>query len=254
MGKLFTFGCSYSENYDVLYEKYKDSDGTNLPGQVKYIRDFLGGVAPKVWPQVLADLLSMESCNYARGGDCNDGIFEQVCIHSDEFTKDDIVIIQWTHLVRYRWPTQKTWVNYNINYVTFNDYTIPYPSESQHNKIIISRDSDLIVKEVYNWQKIIQQLSKLIGFKLYFWAGCNKIINVEDPSFIKNDMYIMHDCIINRNGIFQETHTYGGESIFHATNGANPDTHMAESGHKVLGKLFYEYITQNENKDTRQST
>ena len=188
MGKLFTFGCSYSENYDVLYEKYLNVDYKNLPGQIKYIKDFLNGAPPKSYSQHLADMLSMESHNFARGGDCNSGIFEQVCKHSDEFTKDDIVIIQWTHRVRYRFATPKKWHECNINYVPYFDYTVPSPSESEHNKIIISRDSNLIVEEVYNWQKIILQLSKSIGFKLYFWAGCDKIINAENKSFLNNNI------------------------------------------------------------------
>lgn len=247
MNKLFTFGCSYTEDFENVFKsKELNVQSKFVPAQINYVNEFLDGEIPKSWPKLLADLLDYESINYAKGGDSNYGIFEEICINANKFKKDDIVIVGWTHVMRFRWPSKRGWSPCFTNYHNEGDEHL---DENTHNKIILARDSGCLVNEIYNYQKIIIYLSEVVGFKLYFWSSCDKIINSESENFLNNEIYLLNEKIISYKknhlkfqNIFDIVKDNGGLTISNETKEKISDGHLGKIGHEVQAKLFYEHI------------
>ena len=244
MGRLFTFGCSFTEDFENVVSSYNNSSFTktveNRPAQIKYIEDYLNGEVPESWSKILGRLLNKDVVNYGHGGKSNYDIFERVCEQSHQFSKDDIVIVGWTHFMRFRWPTQNGWSPMFTHYI--ENMGSNYIDKETHEKIIISRDNRCVVEEIYNFQKLLINLSLKVGFKLYFWSACYKIINGENYRFKNNPIYLINDLLKYTDNFFGVLKEHGSKTITEETNGLIKDPHLGKIGHEVQAKLFYEYI------------
>jgi len=235
---LYTFGCSYTEDFESVIESVKKHVNSNLiPHQIKYINEHLNGDIPKSWPILLSKFLGYDLKNYGMGGASNYQIFENICKCSDVFDKGDIVIVGWTHFVRFRWPTNSGWSPRFTNY-SESDGNI---SKKTHDEIVYNRDNQCVVDEIYNLQKILIKLSKSIGFDIYFWSSCLRIINGESKEFKNNPVYLLNQMLMDKY-FFKVIFEHGGKTINDETNGKIPDDHLGKSGHEVQAKLFYEHI------------
>jgi hypothetical protein len=244
MGTLFTFGCSYTEDFERVIESTKNSDF--VPAQRKYVENHLGGRIPKSWPQLLSEKLGFELKNYGVGGMCNYQIFEEICEHSDEFKNDDIVIVEWTHITRFRWAFNNGgWFSI---FSDFTETTSELMSKITHSEILVNRTNKLYVNEIYQYQKLLEQFCKLLGVELYFWSSDDDIIYKENKEFFKDKKYLLNDLISFNSNIFNIIQKNGGKTINEETNGEIPDNHLAESGHRVQAELFYNHIKHGEEK------
>lgn len=244
MGKLFTFGCSFTEDFERVLETTKNS--TFIPAQKKYVIDHLGGRVPKSWPQLLSEKLGVELKNYGVGGMSNYHIFDEICEHCNEIKQGDIVIIGWTHVTRFRWVgNEETWSPIFSHYT---ENTSKIISESTFNEILVQRTKRLYSEEIYKYQKLIEQLSKSVGFDLYFWSSDGDIINKESRQFLNGRKYLLNDVLTHKNNIFNIIQKNGGKTINEETDGKIPDNHLGESGHKVQAELFYNHIKNGKGK------
>lgn len=226
MGKLFLFGCSYTAEYDMTRTEYK-----------KYY-DFRGGNFPPTWGQLLAKKLNLELVNFAEGANGNDEIFDNVCQNCFDFQPDDVVIVGWSYMHRFRWtvPTHKKWSRLSPH------NNLPHIiKESTTNEIVINRTHRLYVEQIYNFEKIIERLASSIGFKLFFWSSDNHIIYGDDE-IRKLPKYIGNDYIGKDETIFHEVFRRKGQRILEETNDELYDLHFGESGHFILSELFYSHI------------
>jgi len=229
MGKLFLFGCSYTAEYYLdlgLNRVYRDYN------------KFRGGNFPPTWGQLLADKLKLELVNYGRGGNGNDQIFQDICKHSSEFKSGDIVIIEWSYIARFRVANFEgnNWFNFGP---VDNSYEIM--DKNTVNNILFNRTHELYIEQIYDFQKIIESLSKAIGFKLYFWSADYQIIYLNDK-INKDEKYIASKFVKKGETIFNEVFKRGGQRIFEETKGLIDDWHFGESGHKILSEIFYSHI------------
>lgn len=215
MSKLYVFGCSYSGLHNIVL--------LNNPSMKKYY-EFRGGNFPKTWSEILAKKMDLELVNLAEWGSDNYSIFERFCEISDKIKPDDIVIIGWSQTLRFRLYSEplnslsslNVWdVNRNENFLDISKNTI--------TEILVNRDNKLWVDEVYNWMKVIKQLSNLVGFKLYNWSFFS-----EFP-----DLYIIDDVL-----------KFGAKYISDETNGYVDDQHFGEVGHQVQAQYFQNIINK----------
>lgn len=252
MSTLFGFGDSFTEGHklDITYPRYKEW------------KQYLGGELPDTWTEILSDKLNFSLKNYAVAGMGNYEIFQTICEHSDEFNKGDIVIINWTFMQRFRWvsvykdengeptllegkPTEY-WAR-----LSSNPQKGFHIRESTREDIVMNRSNKLYREEIYNYEKIIDNLAKSIGFDVYYWSADSDLI-FEQHSIGKylQKKYILSDIIAppnHSNGyldyyIFQFFKERGGLRICDETDLEINDIHLGESGHKLQAKLFYEYI------------
>ena len=240
MSTLFTFGCSYTEDFERVIETTKHSDFK--PVQVKYINDYLNGTIPKSWPKLLSEKLGTKLKNYGVGGMSNYQIFEEICEHSNEFKNGDTVIIGWTHITRFRWAFKdQRWSS------IFSDFTEPTSelmSKITHREILVNRTNKIYINELYQYQKLLEQFCKLLGVEIYFWSSDDDIIYKENKDFLNDKKYLLNNLLNNDNkrNVFIIINNNGGKTINQETNGEIPDNHLGESGHKVQAELFYNHI------------
>ena len=251
MGTLFGFGDSFTGGHfqDDTFQPYLDW------------KKYRGGNLPSTWIDLLGEKLNMDVINYGHGGNSNQEIFETICINCHLFKPNDIVIINWTEVTRFRWVCKGNFREsegiYDVEYwrrmqVASDDGGCI--DQKTKIDIVENKTNKLYIEEVYNYQKIIDQLSKSVGFNVFYWSGDSNIIYSLPPEELSQKKYIINNLIIkpttlvldNVGGIFFETiKKYGGLIVKDETNGNCTDTHLGESGHRVQYELFYDYIIKN---------
>lgn len=251
MATLFGFGDSFTGGHfqDTEFKPYQQW------------KEFRGGNLPPVWIDLLGQKLNMNVINYGHGGNSNQETFETICINCNQFKMDDIVIINWTEITRFRWICKGNFRAaegiYDVEY--WRRVNVASDDEDCIDKntklnIVKNRMGKLYIDEIYNYQNIIDQLSKSIGFSVFYWSGDSKIIYTLPPEELNQKKYIINDLIVkptqltldNVGGIFFQTiRKYGGMVVKEETNGNCTDTHLGESGHQVQCNLFYDYIIKN---------
>ena len=233
MNTLYTFGCSYSEDFENLSETLHNG---KKPTQLRYVDEILNGVKPPTWPKVLGNLLNYEVINKAQGGSSNYQIFNNVCELSHMFKKDDIVIIQWTQNSRFRWPSDGGWIPVLPNlFHELNEMSI-----ITYEETLVSRTHKLFREEIYNYQNIINSLSKSVGNKIFYWAADDKLINElpKDKKYILSEFFDYERKI----GIPEIFYNNGVRTITQETMGKISDGHYGKIGHQRIAELFYDYI------------
>jgi hypothetical protein len=224
MNTLYTFGCSFTEDYKKSnsYNEYKKFRNNELPD---------------VWPTLLSKNLQKNLINKGHGGIGNSQIFVDFCELSERISKDDIVIIGWTKITRFRWADENRW-----QHLMGSDKDMNSISLKTHNEILVNRTNPLYIEEINNYEKIIIELSKYKQFQVYFWSSDSDII-YKSPK--NKETYLLYEYknefheftpfhMINING--------GPTTIEHETNGIVHDNHLGERGHKIQSDLFYQHI------------
>lgn len=228
MNTLFTFGCSFTEDFEtssaLLYKDYKD---------------YKGGKFPDSWPKILSNKLKLELKNYGEGASGNDQIFQEICKRCDEFKKGDIVIVEWSFVERYRIAIDNSqWLKIGSGDVPNNS---PITNEL-HTQIILNRTLNPYKELIYDYENIIDVLSKSVGFDVYYWSIMEEIIYLLPPERRNQKKYLLFDKLFNKETPFSLIHKNGGLRIHEETNDVIMDYHMGESGHKTQAELFYQHI------------
>ena len=229
MNTLFTFGCSFTEDYNTC----------SVDTYVDY-KEHLGGEYPKSWPIVLSEKLNYKLKNYGEGASGNQQIFQEVCKRCDDFKVNDIVIIEWTFLERYRLAIDDNgWLKLGPGKINNSQSPI---SEECHESIVINRTLKPYVDELYDYEKIINKLSKFVGFNVFYWSIDNGVL-YNTPNLNERNHYLLNDMIKGRHdNAFTITNKNGGYKIVEETEGKIIDYHLGGTGHKVMGDLFYQHI------------
>jgi hypothetical protein len=209
MSKLWIFGDSFSQqwDYNCMYSLWK-------------------GYAPKVYGEIISDKLGIECINYARGGLSNYDIFESICKNVDRISPNDIIIIGWTSLIRFRLVNNRNnkWLAFqpnNWDIIQEAGFVVDGLTENTFNEIIFNRGySDLYKEEVLNWIKLLSHTFKN-----------NKLINW---NWSRSDWELS-------NTIYE---TY--QTIIQETNGEIIDFHYSESGQYELAIKLLDMLS-NEN-------
>lgn len=248
MSKLHLFGDSFTQGHkiDLTYENYK------------LWKEWRGGNLPKTWSELLSEKMEMECNVNAISGIGNDEIFQIICENCRSFQKNDIIIINWSFMNRFRWPNSDNedflrWVRMGIQ--KYN-HLKNHISETTQMEIALKRSQHpLFAEEIYNYEKIIDTLCEHIGCYVYYWSMDNNVINSLPNFKLKQTKYICNEYVGNHilpNGepnlgdyftLFSEIYRRGGKNISQETNGLINDNHLGESGHKIQFEMFYEYLS-----------
>ena len=226
MGKLFTFGCSYTA-------EFADGDYINY-------RKWRGGKYPKTWVNHLADKLEIPFTNYGQSASSNSKILSQFCKHSSEIEKGDIVIIEWSYMSRFRWVNFATngWSDFGAGWFGGNEMM----EKVTFNEIIHNRSHKRYVEELYDYEMLIDSYAKAKDFKVFYWSCDENVIN-NNPKRISERKYLCGSQIKLNETMFSPVFEKGGQRISEETNGVINDLHFGETAHEVMADLFYEYIT-----------
>ena len=196
MNTLYTFGCSFTENFDPFI-KYS---GTT---RYDYIMKYHNGKIPKSWPQIMSEQLNMELRNHGgmdgitgktgMEGNCNFSIFNNVCMASKDFQRGDIVIIEWTHMERFKWADHDT---NRITTITPNQIPIEY-DKNVIESIFVNRTHVLWIEELFKYQILINKLADSIGLRVYYWTVDKKIIEYKVKDSLNNNVIGSYKDIVS---------------------------------------------------------
>jgi hypothetical protein len=211
----------------------------------KYINEFLNGECPPSWPDILAENLSLNLKNKGILGSSNQTIFDTFINNFPNIKSGDTVIIQWTHLPRFRTPSiNNKWID-----ILPRTRIVEKTSLNQNciDQIFVVRENILYFEELCNLSKFLYNLSKLLGFNFYTWhlfdvstfdmiKKYDKTYNLDWEQSILHTAKTEHDKIY-ADDVFQ---------IHNATNGEIDDGHLSKVGHEYLSQVIFERIKRYE--------
>jgi hypothetical protein len=204
MGTLWTFGDSFSSDFDIHL---------NEDSNVKKYLKLKNEKTLTSWPNILSTMLNYEIKNFAKGGNSNYQIFQDFCDVSNQIFENDVVIICWGLLTKFR-----TVMN--------NEFINQYPNKGGFwDNVIEDRESIKWADEIYSWEKLMINYSKSKNFKIYFWCG-------EEQNLTKNKQITTIQSLMQ----------LGCKTINDDTDGLIKDYHFSIEGHKQLALMFYKLI------------
>ena len=209
---IWIFGDSYSAPFDSI--------GVG-PWAEEYIK--WKGYVPKTFGDNLANILNTEVRNFALGGSDNYTIFESVIKNTPEFKKDDIIIIGWSSIVRFRLVNDLNKFDFvlpNIN----NSKMISDISETTMNEILVNRSNPMYFEEFKIRFDFLNWLLK--DMKLIQWTAWE--------GNLQTNKYVI--------GFSKEDKTH----VNLETNGVINDTHYSELGHVELTDDFMKLINDDD--------
>lgn len=235
MRTLWTYGCSHTDGFR------KDE---NLIGSSRAYIDLKGDVARINWTVHLADKLKCVLNNYGESGVGNDYIFSQFCKTFHNIRRNDTVIIQWTYMNRFSLASpydDSTWLKVVPH--TLLDYD-GFSAQTQQ-EIMDNRNKPQWFIETKRMMDMIENISKLIGFNLYFWSADDRILYNETFKD-HHGSCIMYDDFCATGRFFEVMSTYGCQTIREETDEVIPDPHLSIRGNEILAEKFYDYIRNNQ--------
>ena len=222
MNKLWVFG----DNNSAIFGKTKER-------RFKYYKEYRGGVFPKSWSELLSNQLNFELKNMAVFGQSNYDIFDMFCKCAEQIQKDDIVIIGWGYVQRFRLVDETTNSFVTIRPNQFKSEHINNPALLNGidinvvNSILNNRTNTEWIAEIYGWENVINLLSKYIGFKIVYWTF---------------DTTLNKSYYISTNNFRMDLLQMGAEDITLETNGKLIDDNFGEKGQIIQFNYFLNHI------------
>lgn len=208
--RIWIFGDSFSSNL-------------TLDSKLTWIKDYTNhiGYEPKTYGDIMSDVLNYDVINCAKSGNSNYDIFSCFLNYIEDIKKDDIIIIQFTSVYRFRL------VNKNDDFESISagwDYLYNHFNESDLTiqEVGVNRMSKKYLIEIDDWIKVIKLL--LPNNQLLFWTPF--VESTGNPNILP---------------LFNFTH------IAEETNYKIKDSHYGELGHQELANYFLK-ILNNEKK------
>ena len=236
MGKLWTFGCSFTAEYTyVSYLRDGDTDMSRENNEIRY-RDFKG-YEIDVWPTIVAKELGLEKMNLGYPGFSNYRIFNRFAANSHRIEKDDVVIIEWSRMERFD-IISKANERHDVIVSVIPSEALRHKEYTKEamEEILVNRTHLSWCDEVYSYMKLIKEISKSKEFELYFWSADNRIINKESKEFKHHYKVLVPEA---DDDLTKYIRKYGAKSIKEETNYLLPDDeHYGEVGHMVMAKSF----------------
>lgn len=201
MSKLWAFGDSNTEAYNPVNQWAKD-----------YIN--WKGFKPETYVDVIGKYYGYDVANFGLCGTNNYHIFQKLCENIHLIDKDDIVIVQWSELNRFRM------VNDNNEWTDF--YFLNY-----HNKKKLENFSHVTIQTVQ--ETLVNRLHKKYKEEIDAWEN---IINVS----LKETKHLFWSPFTQSGGYGKWVKSM--ETISMETNRLIDDPHLSEHGQITLAEIL----------------
>jgi hypothetical protein len=226
MNTLWIFGDSFSSDFD-----YK-----NLHENHKTYMDIFNIEYIPVWASVLGEKLGYDVKNLAKGGNSNYQIFQDYCDSCNLIQPNDIVIVGWGLIDKFRISQNNKVVNIHPNntrdYENMSKSTL---DEMIKNRREIYNGIDIWAGEIYGWERAIDTLSKNKGYQIYFWS-------TEEDRLMKQEDKKNYLCSESKISLIYYLRDLGCLSMSQETNNVVGDSHFGLQGHNKQAEIFYNEI------------
>lgn len=199
--KIWIFGDSFSTPFE------KQEIGAWATPYIEW-----KGYRPKTFGEIIGEELELEVIHLAVGGSDNDTIFETILKHAPSIKKEDIVIIGWSSVERFRVGNlENRFVTIIPNFRLH--HTLSFLSESTIDEMLVNRTLPTYKEELY--QRIIFLNWLFRDMKLIQWTP-----------FLYDKIRIY--------GFTSDTVS----TILKETKGEIWDGHYSEPGHRYIADNF----------------
>ena len=226
MNTLWIFGDSFSSDFD-----YK-----NLHGNHKSYMDIFNIEHIPVWASVLGEKLGYNVKNLSKGGNSNYQIFQDYCDSCHLIQPNDIVIVGWGLIDKFRISQNNKVVNIHPNntrdYENMSKSTL---DEMIKNRREIYNGIDIWAGEINGWERAIDTLSKNKGYHIYFWS-------TEEDRLMKQEDKKNYLCSESKKSLIHYLRDLGCLSMSQETNDIVGDSHFGLQGHNKQAEIFYNEI------------
>lgn len=236
---VWVFGDSFSEDVENVP---KDISHGQAQKRWEYVNKILNGVPFKVFPRIISDKIGYEYKNYAAnggiyfehlaGGNSNDQMFYNITEQSSRFRKGDIVFVGFTSPNRYQVCRSDGGI---MSVLPNQDMGI---NTSRYLENYVERDHPYYIYEMLQKFKILETLSYVVGFKIYYWDWGNRFDRVPDLnptnwiSYETFSEFKFFEEIFRENGLTKST-------IADESNGLVDDGHWGKNANDLLADIFY---------------
>ena len=224
--KLYTFGCSVTENLDNLPES---------ADRIQYANKYIG-YKYECWPEILGSKLGMETHNYAASsawgkfdfnlGNSNEDVLEALSIKCKDFKSGDVVIVQLTTLARFRYSNSND---------AFRTILPGHVGEFEEQTTLIdmleNKSNKLWIRPLINSLNPFIRLAKEVGFTFKFWSNDDDI-----QKYMNNTIY---DSWLFDENINELLPKLNAQPITIETNYDIVDYHLAQPGQEILAELMF---------------
>lgn len=217
--RLWAFGDSFTEPFHK-----------QTAGQLEYHK--WKGYIPKNFLDFLSEKLNTPQFNLGKGGSSNRTILSSIISNLDNFLDNDIVIIGWTSLNRYRT------IGYNEDFFDIvgpnvtSEHWFDFPNmDSTLNEFLLIREHPKFLEELMEYMVLINKVLKNCKVFHWTWHPINK------PSWTPKIQKII-DLYYSK-----LVHVGPIEDIYTETQGVIKDFHYSENAHKKLSDKFLEKIS-----------
>jgi hypothetical protein len=208
MSTVWTFG-------DSLTDGFRSND-TWAKTYVKW-----KGYIPLTYGEIISKELKYDLKNLGKGGSDNYTILESFLKNIKNIKNNDIVILGWSDICRFRMSTDlETWASFIPNFINDDTHIRDISSITIH-EISVNRTSKVYIDEINIWINFFEHTIK--NFKIINWSTFNE--GKINGLFVKNI-----------------------EQISNETNGQIQDAHFSEVGQKQLSDILLNEINGNHKK------
>jgi hypothetical protein len=209
-----------------------------------FVQKFNDGKDYDIWYEIVGKELGIDVETFGKSGSCNYAIFERICQNFDIINENDIVIINWTVVERFRVAMGNRITDYVTILATYMteehgkwiydstkkmldkaDVTIESAIEIGFNRY---KFNPLFQNEINSWSYLIYSFFKSKNIKVVFWG-----LTLTQPYYFME----AYQPIMEKKGL-----------IHHETNGEIKDWHFGVSGNKLFADYVIEKI-KSENFD-----
>ena len=248
--KLYIYGCSHSAGNLLGYNHSLDSSLYELANGIRFVETdytkWLGSIGVPFFIN-LSKELNLEWVLRAQGGNSNQQQFKKLLNDLHLFNKDDTIIFQFTHFIRFEVPIKngEYWISdgwqkggskvfsdpkYQNFYLTHIDFEIPFIIE--------------IIKQILS---LINYIRKKIGARVYIWTIDEISEEINKNTKLLDDPYLINFEIDNQrfhylSGVTNSVDRNETLIIKHETKGLVDDMHFGQLGHDFMYKNILNFI------------
>lgn len=213
---LWVFGDSYSEGFETLSMKYKSFE--------EYVN--YKGYVPKNYVDFLQNHFSYNVKNRGKAGVSNATILKEIIESSDKIDKEDIIIINWTSISRFRVSS----VDGDFWDIVTTENVEPVEgllSQTTLEEMKVNRiHKNVFYKEILEYVKIIKRLFPTNHIIFWTWDFPYDVVG--------------NATITELRGILTPIKQF--ETIINETGQVINDHHYSENGHNELFQLLKDNI------------
>lgn len=222
MGSL----CIFGDNSSAIF-------GRTQERRFEYYRRYRNDNFPISWSEILSAKLNLKLNNYAVEGQSNYDIFEWFCKMSDRIKPNDIVLIGWSHVQRFR-----LYDEFTKNFITIRPNAIKNSntpsllngiSQNTLDETLKNRTNNKCIEEVGHWEKLMTDYCMLKKCFIFYWTFDNTL---NKPHYIGGDQSDFREHLIS----------IGAEDITKEAKGFLVDDNFGEIGHQIQANYFLNHL------------